>query len=64
MSKIETWNVVHVPTESNWGVRFSQNADGVHIGLHWGDKDEPTHETQISTAEFKKIVSRMLEDFE
>ncbi len=64
MPSIVTWNTVHVQVEGNWSVRFSQNEEGVHLGLHWGDKEEPTHETQLSTDEFRKIAQRMLEDFE
>jgi hypothetical protein len=41
---------------SRWSLSFQSLDDNVLIGLHWNEKDIPTHEVTVSKAELLEAM--------
>lgn len=49
--------------DSNWSIVLSpmlRDDTKCHVGLHWGDKETPTHEALISTPDLVKFAQEVL----
>lgn len=45
---------------SNWKLSFSKDGTNIFIGLHWNDKEIPTHSFTCTEADFRKMAGAML----
>jgi hypothetical protein len=48
--------------DSNWSIEIHKHPSQEHralVGLYWGDKDTPTHETSVSLVDLKAMVGSL-----
>lgn len=45
--------------DTNWTLKFQRVGNILRIGMHWGNKDQPTHQDLINYDEFIKQIGQI-----
>jgi hypothetical protein len=47
-----------------WTLRFSSDGEFVKFGLHWGDKESPTHSIKMPLHDFELMAEELCQEEE